>query len=294
MEGDQNTVQTPTEEDPLPNTNYISKIDPNIDCVVSLRFNLLIKGQELIEKIMQWPKNPTYRLAFEGLHEKDDTQSWEILVEDHDYRELQLSIQLANRRGPITKDDLAEFLGLAAQLASDTDAEMDLPPIQQVLSQAEDLDQFAVQCDVQLGLNLVPNMISWAVKDVESILLKYGFTLSRDGLFFNYSNHQQLVFKAQIPQLNLLTDDLQTARVKNIVFAFDVPLVPQELAAFSQMFQVAQVVAKDLDGKVLDDNGQVLEKSSLELITAQLEPIYQMMVERQIPPGSMTAARLFS
>ena len=273
---------------------YVSRMDPNIDCVVSLRFTLLIKGQEVIEKISHWPSNPIYRIAFEGLCEDGDKQVWEMVDENHEYRELQLSMQLANRRGPISKDDLAEFLGLASQLAQDIDAEIDLPPISQVLSQAEDLDHFAVQCDVQLSLNLVPNMISWAIKDVETSLNKNGFVLSRDGLSFNYFSQNYLIFKAQMPNLNVLTDDLQTHRAKNILFAMDVPLVPKELNAFSKMFEVAIAVANELDGKVLDDNGHVLEKDSIDLISAQLEPIYQMMTERQIPPGSGSAARLFS
>ena len=276
------------------NDSYVSKMDPNIDCVVSLRFTLLIKGQEVIEKIENWPSNPPYRMACEGLSESGEVQSWEPLDPSHEYRELQLSMQLANRRGPVSKDDLAEFLGLASQLANDIDAEIDLPPIPQVLSQAEDLDHFAVQCDFQLSLNLVPNMISWAIKDVEASLVKHGFVLSRDGLFFNFYSQNYFIFKAQIPNINFLTDDLQTDRVKSIIFALDVPLVPKELDSFSKMFEVALLVSTELDGKVLDDNGKVLERGSVDMISAQLEPIYQMMNERQIPPGSISAARLFS
>ena len=162
------------------------------------------------------------------------------------------------------------------------------------MSQAEDLDHFAVQCDFQLSLNLVPNMISWAIKDVEASLVKHGFVLSRDGLFFNFYSQNYFIFKAQIPNINFLTDDLQTHRVKSIIFALDVPLVPKELDSFSKMFEVALLVSTELDGKVLDDNGKVLERGSVDMISAQLEPIYQMMNERQIPPGSISAARLFS
>ena len=94
--------------------------------------------------------------------------------------------------------------------------------------------------------------------------------------------------------MNFLTDDLQTARVKSILFALEVPLVPEEFHAFSKMLEVCQKIAQELDGKVLDDNGQVLEISSVDMITAQLEPIYGLMRERQILPGSASAARLFS
>lgn len=273
---------------------YSNRMDPNIDCVVVLKFSLLIKGQELFEKMSQWPTRTPYRMAYEGLQESNDSQVWELLQADHDYRELQLSMQLANRRGPVSKDDLAEFLGLASQLAGDVDAEIDLPPIPQVLAQAQDLDHFAIQCDIQLAFNLVPNMMSWTTKEVEAALIKMGLALSRDGLSFNYTAENYILFKAQIPGINFLTDDLQTQRVKNVIFSLDVPLVPQKLQAFTKMLEISKSIAQELDGKVLDDNSQNLEMSSIEIIVSQLEPIYMIMQERQIPPGSSLALRLFS
>ena len=203
-------------------------------------------------------------------------------------------MQLANRRGPVSKDDLAEFLGLASQLAGDVDAEIDLPPIPQVLAQAQDLDHFAIQCDIQLAFNLVPNMMSWTTKEVDTALVKMGLALSRDGLSFNYTTENYILFKAQIPGINFLTDDLQTQRVKNVIFSLDVPLVPQRLQAFTKMLEISKAIAQELDGKVLDDNSQNLEMSSIDIIVAQLEPIYLIMQERQIPPGSSLALRLFS
>jgi hypothetical protein len=287
-------VNTHSAEDQTRDNHYNSRIDPNIDCVVALKFELLIKGAELLEKMAHWPSVPQYRIACEGLWELDEKSSWEQIESKHDYRELQVSMQLANRRGPVSKEDLAEFLGLAAQLANEVDAEIDLPPMQNVLSDAQDLDHFAVQCDIQLSFSVVPNMISWSTKEVETVLAKNGFLLSRDGLFFNHFSQNQLLFKAQIPGLNFLTDDLQTQRIKSIIFALDVPLVPNECQAFTKMYKSSAAIASELDGRVLDDNGNVLEANSIDVIIAQLEPIYALMQERQILPGSATALRLFS
>jgi hypothetical protein len=273
---------------------YTSKMDPNIDCVVALKFALAISGNEVIERISTWPNNPNYRIALEGLFENGLTSIWEMVFPDHLYKEIQVSIQLANRRGPIRIDELSEFLGLAANLANELEAEIDLPPTPQVLAQAQDLDEFAVQCDVQLGLNLVPNMISWETKDIERAFQAYGFIMSRDGFSFNFSEGNQLIFKAQVPGLNFLTDDLQTFRVKSVVFSLEIPLVPESLNPFAKMFNVAQQIAKDIDGKILDDNGKVLEANSVGMIIAQLAPIYGLMHDRQISPGSPTATRLFS
>lgn len=277
-----------------PSSISFSAMDPNIDCVVNLKVTLAVTGAEVIEKISQWPSRHSYRLFYEGQFESAGSNHWEALIADHAYRELQVSIQLANRRGPIHQEDLAEFLGLASQLAQEIDAEIDLPPMTQVLALAQDLDHFAVQCDIQLSFSVIPNMINWAPQEVDAVLVKNGCVLSRDGLSFAYSSQGQAVFKAQVPSLNFLTDDLQSQRIKNIVFALEVPLVDQDQEAFATMYDVARRVAADLDGRVLDDNGQVLESQSIGMIVAQLQPIYALMLERQIPSGSATAARLFS
>jgi FtsZ-interacting cell division protein ZipA len=60
------------------------------------------------------------------------------------------------------------------------------------------------------------------------------------------------------------------------------------------MYKSSAAIASELDGRVLDDNGNVLEANSIDVIIAQLEPIYALMQERQILPGSATALRLFS
>jgi hypothetical protein len=286
--------ETLIEHDKVPNSYFISRIDPNIDCVVALKFVLLIKGAEVIEKMAHWPINPQYRMACEGLFELDEKLAWENIDPEHFYRELHFSMQLANRRGPVSKEDLAEFLGLAAQLAGEVDAEIDLPPIQNVLTDAQDLDDFAVQCDIQLSFSIVPNMISWSAKEVEAVLVKNGCPLSRDGLSFNHFSQNQLLFKVQIPSLNFLTDDLQTQRIKSIIFALEVPMVAEDYDAFTKMYEISSAIASELDGRVLDDNGQVLDVGSVAMIKAQLEPIYALMQERQILPASATALRLFS
>jgi len=272
----------------------ISKIDPNIDCVVVLKFDLRAHGSEILEKMSMWPKNSSYHFFLEGHQENASGGFWESVTPDHLYQEIQLSMQLANRRGPISQDELADFLGHASELAQQVDAEIDLPPIQEVLAQALDLDSFAVQCDVQLGLNVVPNMMSWESKDVEMALLNHRFLLARDGSGFNYFVNNHLLFKAQVPQLNFLTDDLQNARIKQILFSLEVPLVPMELNPFTLAFEVSSQLAIELDGKILDDNGRELDAHSINLINDQLQPIYGLMQERQILPGTPSALRLFS
>ncbi len=284
---------------PFKANQYVSRIDPNIDCVVAFRFPLPVNGAEIIECIQKLSQSDDFRIAFEGLTETSSyagsvNSSWELIQFNNLYRELQASIQLANRRGPLGAEHLAEFIGLVQNLSQELDAEIDIPPINDILNDATDLDQFAIQCDIQLGFNLTSNMLSWQCSDVQTVLLNHGFILSREGSAFNYILNDVLLFKAQAASLNFLRDDLQTARINQVYFSFDVPLIPESLNPFIKMLEVGQLLAQELDGRLLDDNGQPLSVLLTQNIQNQLTPIYQLMRERQIEPGSASALRLFN
>jgi hypothetical protein len=293
------SVIHPQTIEPFKTSQYVSRIDPNIDCVVAFRFSLPVSGSEIIECIQNLSKNDDFRIAFEGLTESSSyagsvNSSWELIQFNNTYRELQASIQLANRRGPLGPDHLGEFIGLVQSISQELDAEIDLPPIHDILNDATDLDQFAIQCDIQLGFNLTSNMMSWQCADIQNILLGHGFILSREGSSFNYILNDELLFKAQVSGLNFLRDDLQTTRINQVYFSFDVPLIAEELNPFIKMLEIGQTLAQELDGRLLDDNGQALSVLLTQHIQNQIAPIYQLMRERNIEPGSPTALRLFN
>ena len=275
----------------------IPRIDPAIDCSVVLHFSVPIGGAEVMSHFLGWPKNSPFRHLVEGLRSVADNHQineWEPITAENSYTELQVAIQLANRRGPIGVVDLSEFLTRCQSLADSLDAEIDLPPVNQVLEQAKNLDEFCVSSDIQLGFILAANMISWSASDVQNVLQKRGLILSRDGAFFNSYDRDQLNFRAQADGINFLLDDLQGKRIKQIQFLLDVPISPINSDPFMSMLEIANQLAGDLDGRLLDDNGQALVEASIQGIQTYLNNLYQLMRSRDIVPGSQTAIRLYS
>jgi len=282
------------------NNGSIPRIDPAIDSVVLLRFQVPISGDEVLAHLAKWPKNTPYRCLIEGLggrHADIDTNvslEWAIIQPQIYYQELQLGIQLANRRGPIGVIDLSEFMSRCQELADNLDAEIDLPPVNEVLEQAKLIDQFCLTADIQLGFQVMANMISWDVNDVARAIQYHGFILSRDGSYFNFYKDDSLLFRAQVEGINFLRDDLENKRVKQIHFLLDVPLSLSQAEPFTCMLQKANELALNLDGRLLDDNGQALTAEAIEVIQGHLNGIYDLMKSRDIIPGSASAQRLFS
>lgn len=272
------------------------KIDSLIDCVIALRFSQGISGQEILMALESWPKNMPHIWLCEGLvlQEADSQEIWQAPQHDGSYIELQLAIQLANRSGPIGVVDLSDFASRAQALANTLDAEIDLPPINEILEEAKAIDSFAAESDIQLGITIQPKSDRWTLAEIKSAVSKAGFQLSRDGREYNRIVSGLNIYKLITEQYNFLRDDLSKPDISSIILLLDLPKVPQEIEPFKLMLNDAHLLAESLTGQLVDDAGRPLVDDAVITIQAQLDQIYQSMLRHGIPAGSATASRLFS
>lgn len=271
------------------------KIDSLIDCVIALRFSQGISGQEILMALESWPKNMPHIWLCEGLvlQEADSQEIWQAPQHDGSYIELQLAIQLANRSGPIGVVDLSDFASRAQALANTLDAEIDLPPINEILEEAKAIDSFAAESDIQLGITIQPKSDRWTLAEIKSAVSKAGFQLSRDGREYNRIVSGLNIYKLITEQYNFLRDDLSKPDISSIILLLDLPKVPQEIEPFKLMLNDAHLLAESLTGQLVDDAGRPLVDDAVITIQAQLDQIYQSMLRHGIPAGSATASRLF-
>jgi hypothetical protein len=269
----------------------VAKIDPLIDCVVALRLPESISGEEILGHLTDWPKNNLFTWMCEGLNATSD---WESVVLTGSYTELQVAIQLANRTGPIGIVDLSDFVSKAQALANALDAEIDLPPVNEVIEEAKNLDQFAAQSDIQLGITVIPREGMWNLSTIQSVAAKAGFLLSRDGRDYQRIISNVVMYKLVADQANFLRDDLSKANIQYVTLLLDLPRVPYAMTPFKIMLDDAKLLAESLNGNLVDDAGRPLVDEAVSAITAQLGEIYQAMDQQGIPAGSTTASRLFS
>ena len=261
-------------------------IDPRIDCVIALRFNQAISGIEILEALKSWADLPIPWMV-DGLHATGPQEGvWETLEANHSYLEIQLAVQLANRRGPIGVLELSDFCSRVQALAESLDAQIDMPAVNAMLDSAKELDALAAQSDILLGMNIVFDQQTWSWPHIESSLTQRGYRLNTAANSFEYMVDGKTVFRTA-------TLDRQTP-IGQITFLLEVPVVARHLRPFELMLNEAADVAQALQGRLVDDNGVHLTENSVYIIREQLDSLYAQLDKAGIPAGSSAALRLFS
>lgn len=212
-----------------------------------------------------------------------------------DVTHLRIALQLADRRGHITSDDLNAFVGLVSQWARSVGASVEAPDALRYLDAAKELDRFCADVDVVVGLNVVaPNGAPFAGSKVLNLAQAAGMRLE-DGTFRLADASGSRVFCMESQHGEAFDPDrLAAAAMSGVTLLLDVPRLEQGLQAFDQMIDTGRHLASALGGTLVDDNRTPVTDAGLEQIRRQLRGIYAAMDAKGIHAGSRTALRLFS
>jgi hypothetical protein len=208
---------------------------------------------------------------------------------------LRIGLQLADRRGCVSQDDLEAFQGLVTQWAQHLGAGIDAPDLAPYAQVARDLDQFCADVDVVVGLNVVAATGEpFSGFKVRNCAEAVGFRL--DDNAFRYADpYGVTLFTLENMQSGPLDPDrIKTSTINGVTLLLDVPRLADGVAAFDQMVQTGKQLAESLGGTLVDDNRTAVSEAGLEQIRNQLRSIYGEMQSRGIEAGSRTALRLFS
>jgi hypothetical protein len=273
----------------MPSTPESFSIDPRIDCVITLRFDEGISGAEILEEINAWndiPVTSTARWMCEGLNaDVDAAEDWETLRSEASYSELQLAIQLANRRGPIGVLELSDFCSRAQALAETLGSQIDMPSVSAMLDGAKELDAMAAESDIQLSINVLFDEATPSA-NFDALMRKRGFRLSRNGRAYEFYSNGTFIFTSAEIDPN--------APIKQATLLLEVPLVSQDERAFERMLGEGIEIAQAAHGRLVDDNGINLTEAAVMSIRQHLDVLYANLEKGGVPAGSSTASRLFS
>lgn len=264
-----------------------------IDFIAALEARNAVGGDAVSAAIVDGPAGPGKPVSWDGYNQQ--TSGWEPLAAAGAYQRLRAAMQLADRNGAASEQDLADFSAMVQAVAAAIGAECALGEPAAALSRAQQLDTLCADVDVQIGLNLVARSGAFLGTKIRAFAEANGFSLERDGRFccrddaglelFALSNSDAPAFSAE---------DMKTIASRGLTLLFDVARAPGGLATFDRFVRIARAMAEALSAGIVDDNHRPLDDAALGKIRGQLQALYASMEQQGIPAGSPLALRLFS
>ncbi|WP_375591544.1 cell division protein ZipA C-terminal FtsZ-binding domain-containing protein [Chitiniphilus eburneus] len=222
---------------------------------------------------------------------RTESEHWEQVSTSSgaSYSELRIALQLADRQGALSGEQLNAFCMAVQQFADAHDAIATFPQRAAKLAAARELDEFCASVDVLIGLNVASAGRPFPLERVRLLAENAGLSRASDGTFVYKSDSGKTLFALSNQNQGPLGPTSE-----GLTLLFDVPRVAGGLAVFDYLSDFAQQLAGSLGGTLVDDNGRPLAAASLDNIRRQLARLYATMDDRGIAPGSVSALRLFA
>jgi len=223
---------------------------------------------------------------------------WERLIpeSEQNYRAFRLGLQLVDRTGSVSEMRLVGFRDLLSDIATQLKIEVKIPPVEEAVQRAFDLDRFCADVDQMIGINLLTGGDRKLFgTEVASAAERLRMSLQSDGTF-------HLLDELGATLFNLSASDgttfqhhtLNQSRVDSLTLLLDIPRVNEPARRFDEMVLLAQELAKALRTTMVDDQRVALSDGALAQIRAQVVATEELMLAGHITPGSAQALRLFS
>lgn len=201
------------------------------------------------------------------------------------YSEMLIAVQLATRRHSLGEIDASRFVATVQQIAVAIDADFDPPDVARLVQQAVELDTLCARFDVQITLTLEALADSWSHAQVDAA--------ATDARFSEVERDRWQQLDAQHPAALSMTSAAPFP-TQRLTLTLDVPASTGNPSPLSTLFSAAHQLAAQLNARVVDDNGHVVESAAQSAIESELEKLVGDMRAAGIEPGSTRARRLYT
>jgi hypothetical protein len=279
----------------LPAPERKPSLDPLIDILTAIDLDFPISGDAVLAALPATRRVGSKPFAVEGLREDD--AEWESPRPGQRYSALQAGVQLANRTGALNDIEYSEFVIKTQNFADAVCGEPEFPEMHEEVARARELDAFAAAHDAQLRFVLRAVGVAWSTGYVAQNAARIGFVAG--------SLPGRMVLPnpvASLPQLLTLTFDSQAAMaedasqsaIRELTLSLEVSHVARTELPFARMRECAKALATAMEGRLCDDQGQLMSEPALDSLAIDIERLYDALDQRDLSAGSMLARRLFS
>lgn len=271
------------------------RIDALIDAIVPMTLEAPVTGDAVLSHLPGSRRAGSKPFFIEGLNA--DNGEWEPPQPGQRYGELQAGLQLANRTGALNEIEYSEFVQKLEVFADALGAMADFPDMREVAARARELDAFAGEHDAQMSVQLRARSAVWSIGYVVQQASRHGFVpgvLPGRLVLPSAEDGAPPVLTLAFDSQAALSDDPNTAALRELALGFDVSQTDPSAAPFTAWQVSAMGLSHDLDADIVDDRGQPLTAEGFAFIDSELVRLYAALQARDLAAGSPAARRLFS
>jgi FtsZ-interacting cell division protein ZipA len=263
-----------------------------VDFIVPLETPEQVSGATILDSagaaLEQCPRS----VHLEGFDEA--LGAWELVVPEHSYSRMRAGLQLVDRRGAADADELAQFGAAIEEAGASLGVLATVPGSDQALARAVELDRFCGDVDIRIAVHVVNDGAPFPGARLDAVARAAGFELDEpDGKFRCRDDAGRVICAlVNFEPIPFTTDSLATLSTRAVTLELDVPRTPR--GAFARYREAAERIARELNGRIVDDNRQPVGAAAFEAIAAQLQAVHAAMEARGLAPGGALALRLFS
>jgi FtsZ-interacting cell division protein ZipA len=268
-------------------------LDPRIDFIAILETDKAVAGEAISTAIVDRLADPAMAVRWECYNRQ--TASWEPLAAAGEYDKLRVGLQLAERIGAVSQQELTDFTAMTQAVAEALGANSTPAEPVAALQRAEQLDALCADVDVQIGLNLITRSGGTPGTRIRALAEAHGLVLERDGRFHRRDETGlELYALCNMEAPAFSAEGMKELATEGLTLLFDVARVPGGIVAFDRFVEFTRALADALSAAIVDDNRQPLDDIALGKIRAQVQALYARMENQGIEAGSPLALRLFS
>lgn len=204
-----------------------------------------------------------------------------------------VAVQLVDRGGALDQDVLDGVQATIDEVCLNHSADVtSAETIPVAVERGKALESVVAESDILIGFNIVPAAAKgFDSGQVQAAALAGGFKVTTDEKWL-FQDEQGATVATLVP---FDSSDVSGSSGwgAGATILVDVPRVTGPCEAIDIASGIAAAMAKDLDGRLVDDNRRPLTEAGITAIRAQLAAISARMVEHGVAPGSARALRLF-
>ncbi|MDH3636868.1 MAG: cell division protein ZipA C-terminal FtsZ-binding domain-containing protein [Gammaproteobacteria bacterium] len=231
-------------------------------------------------------------------------QNWCDLEHESDsarFTHFGLSLQLADRHGPLTESELNQFSQMVLRFSEVFGRRFKFSMgFEDALNEALVLDELSKKYDALAILNILSrDPRGFPGTEIDLAARELGMELSSArNIYYKKRPHgrgnRHLYSLASLfGSGEFDVNDLGRFRTNGVMLFINIPSTLNPGQVFKEMVEDAKGLCKRIDGKLVDQHKRGMTEKGLKRIAQQIRDIASEMEKEGIPPGSDQAVRLF-